>query len=73
MDQYQYLENYPPIPPQPNINPKFLSIDCCWVRGGVGGQLPRYWYWSQIILLERMDEKMNSNFRWLMTHGNKPA
>ena len=21
---------------------KLLSIDCCWVRGGVGGQLPRY-------------------------------
>ena len=23
-----------------------LSIYCCWVRGGAGGQLPRYWYWS---------------------------
>ena len=30
-----------PTYPSPN------SIDCRWVRGGVGGQLPRYWYWSQ--------------------------
>ena len=21
-------------------------IACYWVRGGVGGQLPRHWYWS---------------------------
>ena len=33
--------------PLPNINLNLLSIDCCWVRGGVGGQLPRYWYWSR--------------------------
>ena len=30
-----------PTYPSPN------SIDCRWVRGGVGRQLPRYWYWSQ--------------------------
>ena len=34
--------------PKPNINLNLLSIDCCWIRGGVGGQLPRYWYWSNI-------------------------
>ena len=28
--------------PLPNINLNLLSIDCCWVRGGVVGQLPRY-------------------------------
>ena len=28
--------------PKPNIDPNLISIDCCWVRGGVGGQLPRY-------------------------------
>ena len=22
--------------PSPNINPSLLSVDCCWVRGGVG-------------------------------------
>ena len=26
-----------------------LSIDCCWVRGGVGRQLLRYWYWSEFL------------------------
>ena len=36
LDQYQYLGN---CLLQPNINPKLLSIDCHWVRGGVGGQL----------------------------------
>ena len=41
--QYQYLGNCPPTPPPPpNINPNLSSIDCCQVRGGVGGQLPRY-------------------------------
>ena len=47
-DQYQYLGNCPPTPPltqHPNIN--LLSIDYCWVRGGVGGQLPRYLYWPE--------------------------
>ena len=34
--------------PKPNINLNLLSIDCCWIRGGVDGQLPRYWYWSNI-------------------------
>ena len=29
-----------------------LSIDCCWVRGGVGGQLPRYRYWSQKFIFQ---------------------
>ena len=38
------LPTYPS--PNPNINPKLLSIDCYWVNGGVGGQLPRYWCWS---------------------------
>ena len=33
-DQYQYLGNCPPTPP----------LTCCWVRGGVGGQLSRCWY-----------------------------
>ena len=28
--------------PLPNINLNLLSIDCCWVRGRVVGQLPRY-------------------------------
>ena len=33
-DQYQYLGNCPPTPPLTRR------------RGEVGGQLPRYWYWS---------------------------
>ena len=33
--------------PWPNINPSLLSIDYCWVRGGVGRQFPRYWYWPE--------------------------
>ena len=36
--------------PLPNINFNLLPIDCCWVRGGVGEQLPRYWYWSRICI-----------------------
>ena len=40
--------------PQPNINPNLLSIDCCWVRGGVGGHLPRYWYWSNFFSQQRV-------------------
>ena len=27
-----------------NINPNLLSIDYCWVKGGVGGQFPRHSY-----------------------------
>ena len=38
------LPTYPS--PNPTFTPNLLSIDCCWVRGGVGGQLLRYWYWS---------------------------
>ena len=36
------LANAVDEPDQPNINPNLLSIDCFWVREGVGGQLPRY-------------------------------
>ena len=50
LDQCQYLGKCPPTPPQPNINLNLLSIDCCWVWGGVGGQLSRYWYWSQNLI-----------------------
>ena len=50
LDQCQYLGKCPPTPPQPNINLNLLSIDCCWVWGGVGGQLSRYWYWSQNLM-----------------------
>ena len=31
-------------PTYPSPNPTFTLT--CWVRGRVGGQLPRYWYWS---------------------------
>ena len=41
LDQYQYLGNCLPTPPLTNIYLNLLSIDCCWVKGGVGGQLPR--------------------------------
>lgn len=31
------LRNYPtPSPPLTNSNPNLLTVDCCWVRGGVG-------------------------------------
>ena len=46
-----------------------LSIDYCWVRGGVGGQLHRYWYWSAMFndLLSRKYKLLpintNSSFR----------
>ena len=33
-------------PTYPSSNPK-LTLTCYWVRGGVGGQLPRDWYWSE--------------------------
>ena len=38
------------LPTYPSPNPT-LTPDCCWVRGGVSGQLPRYWYWSEISCL----------------------
>ena len=40
LDQYQYLGNCPPTPPLTQQE----SIDNMlgWVRGGLGGQLPRY-------------------------------
>ena len=40
-----------PLVTYPSPNPTLTlqsSIDCCWVRGGVGWQLFRYWYWSQL-------------------------
>ena len=40
------------------------SIDCCWVRGGVGGQLPRYWYWSEPLLSQKSRPSLHSNFIW---------
>ena len=34
------LRTYPSPPlPLPNINPNLLSVDCRWVKGGVGTQL----------------------------------
>ena len=41
-DQCQYLNKCAPTHPQPNITPTLLSVDSCWVRGGVGVQLLRY-------------------------------
>ena len=46
-----------PTYPSPNptltltcyINYCYLSIDCCWARGGVDGQLSRYWYWYEFF------------------------
>ena len=33
--------------PKSNINPNlFLSVECCWVKEGVGVQLFAYWYKS---------------------------
>ena len=37
-----------------NCNRHFLNqyqYNCCWGRGGLGGQLPRYWYWSHFFNL----------------------
>ena len=42
LNQFQYLSNCLPTLPQPNIDPSLLSVDCCWVRGGVGAQLLKY-------------------------------
>ena len=47
--------------PQPNINPKLLSIDCCWFRGEVGGLLPRYWYWSLMSILISCKQSLRTN------------
>ena len=40
-DQCQCPRNCTPTP-QPNINPNLFSVDCCWVRGGVGAHFLRY-------------------------------
>ena len=32
--------------PNPTVTLTYYLIITCWVRGGVGVQLPRYWYWS---------------------------
>ena len=42
LNKFQYLSNCLPTLPQPNIDPSLLSVDCCWVRGGVGAQLLKY-------------------------------
>ena len=36
----EQLSTYPS--PKPTLNPNLLSVDCCWVKGGVGVQLLRY-------------------------------
>ena len=41
-DQYQYLGNCPPTPPLTQQQSIDNKLGQCWVRGGVGGQLPRY-------------------------------
>ena len=33
--------------PLPNINPHLLSVDCRWVKGGVGKQLLECGHWSR--------------------------
>ena len=35
-----------------NINPHLLSVDCCWVKGGVGAQLPRSVSVYQLLLFK---------------------
>ena len=41
--------------PLPNINSNLSSVDCCWVTGGVGVLLLRYWHWSgKSILLQAL-------------------
>ena len=37
----ELLRTYP-SPTNPNSNPNLLSIDCCWIKGGVGAQFLRY-------------------------------
>ena len=39
------LRTYPS--PNSTLTPTYLLIITCWVRGGVGAQLPRYWHWSK--------------------------
>ena len=39
------LRTYPS--PNPTSYNKLVSYCYCWVRGGVGAQLPRYWHWSE--------------------------
>ena len=48
---------------KPNINPNLLSIDCCWVKGRVGGRLPRYWYWSRFCFTD-----WTPNTCWTVKH-----
>ena len=36
-----------PTYPSPNPTLTCYQLTDCWVRGGVGGQLPRYWYWPE--------------------------
>ena len=38
------LRTYPS--PNPTVTLTYLLIMTCWVRGGVGAQFPRNWYWS---------------------------
>ena len=51
--------------PKPNIHPKLLSIDCCWVRGGEGGQLTGYWNWSK-----KISESVTKE-RWYLQYQDK--
>ena len=40
---------YPPPPSSPpKMNPNLSLVDCCWVKGGVSAQLPRYWLWFSL-------------------------
>ena len=39
-DQFRFLENCLPTPPQANINTYFSLRAKCWLRGGVGGYFP---------------------------------
>ena len=36
------LRTYAPTPPLTQHYPNLFSVDCCWVRGGVGAQSSRY-------------------------------
>ena len=55
------------LTPRWTINTYFitlLSIDCCWVRGGVGGQLPRCWYWSGLAPLIKIFSLLKDWISW---------
>ena len=39
--------------PLPNINSNLSSVACCWVRGGIGVLLLRYWHWSGKSILQQ--------------------